>query len=62
MKLSEMSIFPGDSCYSLHFNQTSFVDAQSVCKAEGKILVEITSQQENDLVSELLLASRLSPG
>ena len=50
----------GDSCYTLHFNLTSFSEAQLVCKAEGKILAEITSQQENDLISELLLASRLS--
>jgi hypothetical protein len=45
----------GGSCYSLHFNLSDFHEANAVCEAQGKALVEITSQQENDLLTELLL-------
>jgi len=78
---TKIAFFKGDSCYSIHFNKTSFFDAQvkvpllifykpniqdwnwqQICKAENKVLLEIASQQENDMVSELLLSSRLSQG
>ena len=52
----------GGSCYSLHFNRSSFVEAQGICKSEGKFLAEITSQEENDLLSELILQNEFSPG
>jgi len=78
---TKIAFFKDDSCYSIHFNKTSFFDAQvkvpllifykpniqdwnwqQICKAENKVLLEIASQQENDMVSELLLSSRLSQG
>ena len=52
----------GTSCYSVHFNRSSFEDATETCQKEGKKLLEITHQAENDLLSELLLHSRYSPG
>lgn len=52
----------GQSCYSVHFNRSTFAEASAVCKAEGKTLLEITDQEENDLLSEMLFHSRLSPG
>ncbi|QQP49146.1 Serine protease 79, partial [Caligus rogercresseyi] len=50
----------GDSCYSVHTKPANFNEAQSICKEEGKTLLEIASQRENDLVSELLLHNKLS--
>ncbi|CAB4062623.1 SVH1 [Lepeophtheirus salmonis] len=50
----------GESCYSVHTKEANFHEAQSICKGEGKTLLEITSQRENDLVSELLLHNKLS--
>ena len=44
------------------FFRSSFEDATETCQKEGKKLLEITHQAENDLLSELLLHSRYSPG
>jgi hypothetical protein len=52
----------GNSCYSVYFNRSSFQDAQEKCRQEGKTLAEVTTQEENDLLSELLLQNQLSPG
>ncbi|XP_059099342.1 uncharacterized protein LOC131893363 [Tigriopus californicus] len=52
----------GDSCYSLYFNRSTFHEAQETCQRDGKYLAEITDQQENDILSELLIQNRLSPG
>ena len=43
-------------------SRSTFHEAKSVCKAEGKVLLELTSQQENDLLSELLLHTSYSTG
>ena len=50
------------SCYSVHFNRSSFTDAQAMCKSQDKTLVEISDQEENDLLSELLIQNEYSPG
>ena len=52
----------GVSCYSVHFNRSSFTKAQEICEKEGKKLVELTYQEENDLLSELLVHSQYSKG
>ena len=52
----------GKSCYSVHFNRSTFVEAQTTCQKEGKNLVEITTQEENDLISELLMHNKYSAG
>lgn len=44
----------GNSCYSFYPNGTSFHKAQEDCKRDGKVLVEIETQEENDMLSELL--------
>ena len=50
----------GNSCYSFHANAKSFDEAQDICKKHNKTLVEIESQEENDMISELLFQSRLT--
>ena len=52
----------GQSCYSISFNRSTFDEAHKSCQKEGKSLVEMTRQEENDLLSELLLHSKYSPG
>lgn len=52
----------GDSCYSVHFNRSTFDEASQTCQREGKQLVELTDQAENDLLSELLIHSQYSSG
>lgn len=52
----------GNSCYSVHFNRSTFDKAAETCQSEGKKLIEVNAQEENDLLSELLLHSRYSPG
>ena len=52
----------GGSCYSVHFDRMDFHSAQAACLREDKKLVEITTQEENDLLSELLLRNQYSPG
>ena len=52
----------GGKCYSLIRKRSTFEDAQDLCKREGKLLVEINTQMENDLLSELLLSHSLSAG
>ena len=52
----------GSSCYSVHFNRSTFDEASQICQSQGKKLVELTGQEENDLLSELLLHSRYSNG
>ncbi len=52
----------GGACYSVHFERADFDSAAAACQAEGKKLAEITTQQENDLLSELLLQSEYSEG
>ena len=47
------------SCYSLNFNRSTFDQANQFCQNEGKKLIEVDSQVENDLISELLLQSKL---
>ena len=42
------------SCYSVHFNRSTFKQAKSICQNEGKKLLEVMEQEENDLISELL--------
>ena len=49
-------------CYSVNLNRSSFADAQEACRQQGKRLVEVSDQQENDLLSELLVQSPLSQG
>ena len=49
-------------CYAVNFNRTSFSEAQQACKQQGKRLVEVSDQRKNDLLSELLVQSPLSPG
>ena len=50
----------GQSCYSFHANAKTFHQAQEICKKKGKVLVEIESQEENDMISELLFQSSLT--
>ena len=50
------------SCYSLNFNRSTFDEASNACINQGKKLVEINDQDENDLISELLLQSQYSKG
>ena len=50
------------SCYSVNFNRSSFAEAQEACGRQGKRLVEVSDQQKNDLLSELLVQSPLSQG
>ena len=45
----------GGKCYSLIPKRSTFEAGQNFCKGKGKKLVEITTHQENDLLSELLL-------
>ena len=52
----------GGKCYSLIGKRAAFEDAQNLCKEEGKVLVEINNQMENNLLSELLLSHRASAG
>ncbi len=52
----------GRSCYSVHFERRDFRSAAEACEAEGKRLAEVTTQQENDLLSELLLQNEYSSG
>ena len=49
-------------CYSVYFNRSSFEEAGLTCKKEGKQLVELTDQDENDFLSELLFHSSYSQG
>ena len=42
------------SCYSFFPNASSFHEAQEHCKSTGRVLVEVDSQAENDMISELL--------
>ena len=46
----------GERCYEIHLNAT--YDAQEVCLAGGKHLLEIDTQEENYMVSELLFQNR----
>ena len=46
-----------DSCYSFHSKPTTFHKAVALCEKKGSVLVEIESQVENDLLSELLFQS-----
>ena len=48
----------GDQCYEIHLNASGFYDAQEVCRAGGKHLLEVDTQEENDMVSELLFQNR----
>ena len=50
----------GQSCYSFHANAKTFHQAQEICKKKGKVLVEIETQEENDMISELLFQSSLT--
>ena len=50
----------GNSCYSFHASAKSFDEAQDICKKHNKTLVEIESQEENDMISELLFQSSLT--
>ena len=50
----------GQSCYSFHSNAKTFHQAQEICKKKGKVLVEIETQEENDMISELLFQSSLT--
>ena len=50
----------GQSCYSFHANAKTFHEAQEICKKKGKVLVEIETQEENDMISELLFQSSLT--
>ena len=53
----------GGKCYSLHPKRSSFEDAKQICDAKGgKKLVEINAQEENDLLSELLMRHKYSGG
>ena len=52
----------GGKCYSLIRKRATFGEAQNLCNQEGKALVEINTQVENDLLSELLLSHSLSAG
>ena len=47
------------SCYSFHPKPTTFHKAVALCDKKGKVLVEIESQVENDMLSELLFQSSL---
>ena len=62
LSISQCFSIQQGSCYSVHFNRSSFTAAQSQCQSQGKVLVEITNQQENDLLSELLIQNEYSPG
>ena len=50
----------GNSCYSFHANAKTFDEAHDICKKRNKSLVEIESQEENDMISELLFQSSLT--
>ena len=52
----------GGKCYSLIGKRATFENAQNLCKEEGKVLVEINNQMENNLLLELLLSHRASAG
>ena len=52
----------GGKCYSLLPRRSSFEEAKSRCIEKGKKLVEVNTQQENDILSELLLTHRYSTG
>ncbi len=52
----------GKSCYSVHFERADFHSAQTTCIKNGQMLAEVTNQQENDLLSELLLRHEYSGG
>ena len=52
----------GEKCYSLLPKRSTFEEGQTWCKQHGKTLVEIDTQQENNLLSELLLTHRYSGG
>jgi len=43
-----------NSCYTFYPNGTNFNEAQQTCKRDGKFLLEIETQEENDMLSELL--------
>ena len=49
-------------CYSLIPKRSTYEEGQKFCKGKNKKLVEITTQQENDLLSELLLRHAHSSG
>ena len=50
----------GDSCYRVFTDAKSFHDAQDICMKNDMVLVEIESQEENDLISEMLFQSSLT--
>ena len=50
------------SCYSFHPQPAPFHQAVGFCQRKGAVLVEIESQQENDMLSELLFQSSLLSG
>ncbi len=43
-----------ESCYKLFSNTKNYDDAQASCEAEGATLVEIESQEEQDLAIGML--------
>ena len=53
-KCNENEIPWKSSCYSFFPNASSFHTAQEHCKSQGRFLLEIESQEENDMISELL--------
>ena len=46
----------------MNFNRSTFDQASQFCQNEGKKLIEVDNQVENDLISELLLHSKYSFG
>ena len=52
----------GGKCYSFPPKRSTFEEGQNFCNAKGKTLVEIDTQQENHLLSELLLTHPYSGG
>lgn len=50
------------SCYSLFYDKATFKEANKACESRGRSLVEISDQEENDLISELLLGNRFADG
>ena len=46
-----------NSCYSFHPAAKDFNTAVSECRNQGKKLLEIETQEENDMLSELLYSS-----
>ena len=50
----------GGYCYSLHNRPMSKDNAARACKRMGKSLVLVTSQSENDALSELLLSTGMN--